>query len=129
MHAISTAGVKTNKVVCIASAFNAERLVQVFAKILQVQPQIVERQKRLLERQFGENVWEQFSMPHMVSTTSSIGLIIHDEDDDAIPVERSKLIAEAWPESELVLTTGLGHRRILRDKTVINKVISFITTE
>jgi len=125
MHAAST-GVKIDKVVCIASAFNVERLVQFFAKLMQVKPKIVERQKRLLEQQFGEEVWEQFSMPNMVKNTSTLGLIIHDKDDDAIPVERSKMIAEAWENSELILTSGLGHRRVLRDKTVMKKIVRFI---
>lgn len=125
MHAVS-AGVKMDKAVCIASAFNVERLVQFFAKLMQVKPKIVERQKILLEQQFGEELWEQFSMPNMVSKVSTLGLIIHDNDDDAIPVERSKMIAQVWNESELVLTTGLGHRRILRDKAVIKKAIEFI---
>ncbi len=72
---------------------------------------------------------EQFSMPNMVNNISTAGLIIHDEDDDAIPVERSKIIAKAWKNSELVVTSGLGHRRVLRDKAVIKKIINFITTE
>lgn len=125
MHAVSK-GANMDKVVCIASAFNVERLVQFFAKLMQVKPKIVERQKKLLEQQFGQDIWEQYSMPNMVENTSSSGLIIHDEDDDAIPVERSKMIADAWQGSELILTSGLGHRRVLRDQTVIKKVIDFI---
>ena len=125
MHAVSS-GMNMDKVVCIASAFNVERLVQFFAKLMQVKPKIVERQKRFLEQQFGEDVWEQFSMPNMVNNISSSGLIIHDEDDDAIPVERSKIIAKIWQNSELILTSGLGHRRILRDKIVIKRIIKFI---
>ncbi len=57
MHAVSR-GMKMDKVVCIASAFNVERLVQFFAKLMQVKPKIVERQKRFLEQQFGVDVWE-----------------------------------------------------------------------
>ncbi|NOQ94704.1 MAG: alpha/beta fold hydrolase [Methylophaga sp.] len=125
MHAVST-GVKMDKAVCIASAFNVERLVQFFAKLMQVKPKIVERQKRLLEQQFGEELWQQYSMPNMVRKISTSGLIIHDDGDDAIPVDRSKMIAQVWNESELVLTSGLGHRRILRDKAVITKAVEFI---
>jgi len=125
MHAVHS-GVTMDKAICIASAFNAERLVQFFAKMMQVKPKIIERQKRLLEQQFGENIWQQFSMPEMVQRTPTLGLLIHDEEDDAIPVERSKLIAQAWADSELVLTTGLGHRRILRDKKVINTVLMYL---
>lgn len=126
MDAVS-AGINIDKVICIASAFNAERLVQIFCRILQIQPKIVERHKQLLEQQFGENMWERFSMPDIVKKVTISGLIIHDENDEDIPVERSEMIAEAWGNSKLVLTTGLGHRRILRDKGVIKKVTAFIS--
>jgi len=125
MLAISE-GAEVDKVICIASAFNAERLIQVFSRILQIQPKIVERHKQLLEKKFGEEMWDRFSMPKMVKKMAIPGLIIHDENDDAVPVARSKLIAEEWANSELILTKGLGHRRILRDKTIISKVAIFI---
>lgn len=128
MHAV-TEGIKVDKVVCIGSAFNAKRLIEVFSRILEVQPKIVERHKKLLEQQFGQKLWDRFSMPKMVKKTDLPGLIIHDEDDDAVPVERSKMIAQQWANSELVLTKGLGHRRILRDKTIIKKVTEFITVQ
>lgn len=125
MHAVSS-GIKIEKVICIASAYNAERLIQVFSRILQIHPKIIERHKKLLEQQFGDDLWDRFSMPKMVRKTTIPGLIIHDENDDDVPVERSKLIAKEWSNSKLVLTTGLGHRRILRDKTVIKKVTEYI---
>jgi len=125
LHAIS-AGSKIDKAVCIASAFNIDRLVTIFAKKLAVKPRVIARQKELLERQFGSTVWDEFSMPHLVKKTPAAGLLIHDEYDKAIPVERSKLTAQDWPDSELVVTSGLGHRRILRDKEVISKVMTFI---
>lgn len=126
MHAV-TEGIKIDKAVFIGTAFNAERLVEVFSRILDVQPKIIERHKKLLEQQFGEDLWDRFSMPKMVKKTTIQGLIIHDEDDDSVPVERSKMIAKEWENSELVLTIGLGHRRILRDKMIIKKVTEFNT--
>lgn len=128
VNAVSS-GVNMDKIVCIASAFNVERLVEFFAKLMEVQPKIVERQKRLLEQQFGEGIWEQYSMPNMLSNIAASGLVIHDQDDDAVPVERSKMIAQAWDDSRLLLTTGLGHRRVLRDKAVIKEVVEFISAE
>ena len=125
MHAVHT-GIKIDKVVCIASAYNVERLVQIFARIFHVPETVVEQQKRLLEHKFGNDLWQQFSVPDIVKKTDAKGLIIHDEKDEDIPVERSKMIAKDWVNSELVLTSGLGHRRILRNKTVINKVTAFI---
>ena len=43
-------------------------------------------------------------------------LVVHDEGDDEAPYSGGLAIAHAWPASRLFTTTGLGHRRILRDE-------------
>lgn len=53
-------------------------------------------------------------------------LVIHDEGDNAVDVLSAKSINEHWPHSELYLTQGLGHRRILKDPRVLDKVSDFI---
>jgi pimeloyl-ACP methyl ester carboxylesterase len=52
-------------------------------------------------------------------------LIIHDRDDADVPLKDGQAIAQA-ANAELVITEGLGHRRILRDKDVIRRTIDFI---
>lgn len=53
-------------------------------------------------------------------------LIIHDEADQDIPPKDGQALASAWPEAEFVLTSGLGHRRIVRDKGVLARTIEFL---
>jgi pimeloyl-ACP methyl ester carboxylesterase len=59
----------------------------------------------------------QFDMP---------GLVIHASDDDIIPIETGKQIAASWKNCRFIEVHGLGHRKILRDRQVINIVIDFI---
>lgn len=54
-------------------------------------------------------------------------LVIHDEGDREVPFDDGASIAAAWPGARLVQTTGLGHRKILRDEAVIATVTSAIT--
>jgi hypothetical protein len=42
------------------------------------------------------------------------------------PWEENGAVARAWG-AECVLTEGLGHRRILRDPVVIERVVRFVT--
>jgi pimeloyl-ACP methyl ester carboxylesterase len=54
--------------------------------------------------------------------------VIHDRQDETIPVEEGKQIAATWPGAELVLTDGLGHRGVLRDQTLVHRAVTFVTT-
>lgn len=56
-------------------------------------------------------------------------LIIHDEADKVIPIVRSLNVANNWPEAEFETVRGTGHFRILRDVSVIEKVVAFFATE
>lgn len=53
-------------------------------------------------------------------------LVIHDDGDREIPVQAGEIVARSWPQAELVRTHALGHRRILRDPTVIAKAVDFV---
>jgi pimeloyl-ACP methyl ester carboxylesterase len=54
-------------------------------------------------------------------------LVVHDRDDPDVPLSAGNAVAEAWA-ADLVVTTGLGHRRILRDRAVIGDVVAFVTS-
>ena len=53
-------------------------------------------------------------------------LIIHDKNDDEIPVECAYEIHKNLKGSELLITEKLGHRKILGDKVVIEKIINYL---
>lgn len=60
-----------------------------------------------------------------VSRVSCPSLVIHDTDDEIIPLEAAYAIAEGAKSSPLV-TQGLGHRAIIKDSAVLEKVIAFL---
>jgi pimeloyl-ACP methyl ester carboxylesterase len=53
-------------------------------------------------------------------------LIIHDRDDRDVPWQEGEAVARAWPHARFLRTEGLGHRRILRDPEVIDRVLRFL---
>ena len=53
-------------------------------------------------------------------------LVVHDEDDVDVEISSAYDIHKALENSELFITNGLGHRRILGDSKVINKITTFI---
>lgn len=52
-------------------------------------------------------------------------LVIHDEDDREVPLSQARAVAASWPSAQLVETQGLGHRRLLRDPAVVERVLAF----
>ena len=56
-------------------------------------------------------------------------LVVHDEDDVDVPWQDGKTYAEAWPDSTLLTTRGMGHRRILREEEVLHAVAEFLDPE
>jgi pimeloyl-ACP methyl ester carboxylesterase len=55
-------------------------------------------------------------------------LVVHDRDDAEVPLPAGAAIAHAWL-GRLVVTSGLGHRRILRDTAVIDEIVDFVTSK
>lgn len=54
-------------------------------------------------------------------------LVIHSMDDDAVEWDdNGKVIAESWPNAEFALCDGLGHRMIAQDRSVIERIVSFV---
>jgi pimeloyl-ACP methyl ester carboxylesterase len=52
-------------------------------------------------------------------------LIVHDRLDREVPFAHGERLAEVWRQAHLHATSGLGHRRILRDEEVIAEVVEF----
>jgi pimeloyl-ACP methyl ester carboxylesterase len=53
-------------------------------------------------------------------------LLVHDRQDSETGWSDSAAIARAWPQARLVTTSGLGHRRILRDPAVVAEIADFV---
>ncbi len=53
-------------------------------------------------------------------------LIVHDKDDRTIPFMDSKILSEKTDNVYLHTTEGLGHKRILRDKAVVDVITAYL---
>jgi pimeloyl-ACP methyl ester carboxylesterase len=55
-------------------------------------------------------------------------LVVHDHDDREVPFEHGQQLAQALPSGTLLETHGLGHRRVLKDASVIAQVTRFVAS-
>lgn len=53
-------------------------------------------------------------------------LVVHDRHDPETPAVGSVALTDAWPGAELLLTDGLGHRRVMWDASVVERVTGHV---
>lgn len=53
-------------------------------------------------------------------------LVVHDVGDKEVGFVHGQRLAATWPDAQLRATTGLGHRRILRDDDIVATVVEFV---
>jgi predicted alpha/beta hydrolase family esterase len=118
----------------LLNGFNARRIVLIapprgrnqrwfdFAEERGIAPDVVHRAREIYAAEAGLHA--AFDLAEVVSPIET--LVLHSMDDDAVEWENAKAIAEAWPNAELVLCDGLGHRMIAHDRSVIERVVQFV---
>jgi len=119
-------GLKVNRIVAISPPDTVRHITHKFFTALDIAPRVQHVFNRLFEADFGADLWQRFSPDVMARQLDVPGLVIHDQDDRDVPIEEGMAVAQAWPGAQFVRTTGLGHRRILRDPDVIARVVAFI---
>jgi pimeloyl-ACP methyl ester carboxylesterase len=119
-------GLKADRVVLLAPAADPTKYLRAFVRGLGFGPRVLDRTRELVERRAGITL-DGLNVPRAALEADTPPLlVVHDRDDREVPWTDGAAIAEAWPESTLVTTTGLGHRRLLRDPLVAAEVASFL---
>lgn len=116
------------KVICLASLCWLSSSVERFSQILRLSPENKGELYHLMENKFGKDVWEVVSANRRVANLPIPALLFHDRQDRDSSLNESKAIASAWKGSQLIVTEGLGHNRILRDEQVVQQTIDFINS-
>ena len=125
-YALKHTDFNTNKAVCISSPTTPHFLIDRFCSVMQVDDKVKQHFMRHAEQQYGQDVWDKLSAHKNVQDIRLPALIIHDQDDHDVPSQFGQQLADAWAGSQFHLTRGLGHRRILRNKEVINRVVDYL---
>lgn len=118
-------GLRLNKLVIIGSGDKVQDIIADFVKKLELKPESGEELKMHFEKQFGETM-ESYSAYIAAKEIDIPVLVIHDENDYEVPVQAGIHIHKQLHNGELMITKGLGHRKILGNQQVIEKVIQFI---
>ena len=99
-----------------------------FRRHLGVPPHVMTSMRERSERWLGAS-WADFDVPMLAVKQAAPLLIFHDRDDAEVPWSDGAAIAKSWPGARLATTSGLGHRRILRDERVVSQAVAFVKGE
>jgi pimeloyl-ACP methyl ester carboxylesterase len=125
--AMLTAEWNVNSLAFIAPMASASAYRTLFHRALGLSEDVERRFIDMTSRQFGFR-WDDLEVPGMAARMKTPPvLVVHDRDDNETSWAEGAAIAEAWPQSILKTTEGLGHRRVLRDPDVIDAVAGFVT--
>jgi pimeloyl-ACP methyl ester carboxylesterase len=117
-------GFQTDKIVVIGSGDIVQDIVDDFIKKLQLKPLIGLKLRDHFENKYNE-VMDNYSAFKSAEFIEKPILVIHDENDYEVPLKAGINIHQHIKKGELILTQGLGHRKILGDPNVIQKIIEF----
>jgi len=120
-------GLQVARAVFIAPAADPARYAEDFAKLLAVGPVALAQMRRRSEARLRFR-WSDLNVPRMAAALDTPLLVVHDRDDPTVPWNEGEAIATAWPGAELVTTSGLGHRDIVRDPVVVARAVDFLST-
>ena len=117
---------QVKKAVIIGSGDIIQDIIDDFICKLQLRPEFGIKLRNHFEAKFGGKM-DDYSAYKAAEKTEIPVLVIHDKDDDDVSVKAAYNIQKHLKQSEIMITEGLGHRKILGDETVIQKIREFIS--
>ncbi len=86
-------------------------------------------ERALFEQHLGASAGitvDGLRLPHLIGARDTSLLVIHDIDDREVPFTHGDRLVQLWPNAQLDATEGLGHRRILRDASIVARVVGAV---
>lgn len=118
-------GLAAERLVLIASPTDLVQVTRDYATAFGLREATRQAMVRHLEAREAV-VFEQMSAERTAPKLAQPVLLVHDRADTAVPVTESMKLKQLLPGADLVLTDGLGHRRVLKDATVVQRVAAFL---
>ena len=119
---------KSDRLVLLAPGLRPHQALETFAALLRLRPVVTKAVEHSMEDRFGQDVWDRIPKEILDMNVPDHTLIIHDVDDDMVPIEEAKLLAERWGVN-LVSTRGHGHNGVLRASEVIDQIATLASAQ
>ncbi|SFN40483.1 Pimeloyl-ACP methyl ester carboxylesterase [Paenimyroides ummariense] len=119
-------GLQTDKAIIIGSGNTTKAITEDFLGTIGMKQKLTPTLINMFERKYNDKM-TNYDVADQASKVNVPVLIIHDKNDKDVPFTAAEAISKNLQNNELLITTGLGHRKILGDENVIEKIVQFVT--
>jgi pimeloyl-ACP methyl ester carboxylesterase len=121
-------GLQVRRVALLAPPTDLEAYLGKVARLLGFGPKVAKGAQTRLEKRYGLP-FDALRGTDLARGLAQPSLIVHDNADRVVPTSEGRALADSWPGARLHVTAGLGHGKILRDDSVIARVVDHLTPE
>lgn len=118
-------GLALHQIISLGSPSSIKEVISDFCEKAHANKKIKEGINAHIELMFSIKT-DEISNDYLARKFKPKGMVIHDKEDVDVPIRHAHSLHSAWPESEIIISKGNGHRRILNDKAIIEKIMAFI---
>lgn len=111
--------------VTIGSGDTITEIINRFVENVNFKASVAKKLKRYYDQMFNRDIDENSSSVQAKDITIPT-LVVHDSQDGDVAVSCAYNIRQNLHNGSLLITKGLGHTKILRDKNTMNKIVDFI---
>jgi hypothetical protein len=123
-----TRGVRVPRAVFLGPTIDPAAVMQRNVLAAGLSARVLASMKTRIEKRFGVP-WEGLRILPLAARREEPLLVVHDRHDLEVPWTEGADLADGWPGARLLLTSGLGHRRVMHDAVVADAVAQFIAGE
>ncbi|WP_126456637.1 alpha/beta fold hydrolase [Sulfuriflexus mobilis] len=119
-------GLESKAIIAISAPGGYESLLKGYTHYLSMPASVTTWLRDRLRSQVGTDFWQQLQLLPRPGQALPQTLVIHDRDDQTVDWRIGEALARSWPQADLFLTEGLGHRRILLSGKVARQATAFL---
>jgi len=118
-------GLKLNSLIIIGADNSIPEIIKSFVKKIELKPGIAGKLESYYNKKLGIKMEDHSSQKAAINVKIPT-LVIHDSEDRFVPVSSAISIRQNLKYGELLITNGLGHHKIFKDKQIIQRILEFI---
>jgi len=123
--------IKSPKIVLIGAYSRVSFILNLFSDVFNLNPATVTAMQQIATEKFADSFsikwdWKSIAPVRTIQSYQGKILFVHDKEDHEVPIDEVTELHQIKENAEILLTSGYGHRRILRQKQVVERVVDFI---